>query len=332
MNPVEQIAQYATGHWVSQMVFTFVKHNMGDAFQQQSATAAQIAERTGVNEENCYRLLRALAPLDIVKQDDEQFTLTELGSLLTREHPMSLVNKVLLEASYEHVLLWTHLSDYMVNSTPAPKVVFDLDNYFGLFEKRPKHLDVFAKAMGSYSQDEIAMIESMSSLDLSELDTLVDLGGAYGDLLASLLQRYPNLEGILFDQAAVIDNVLPQDRMTKQAGNFFEQVPENQDGYFLKHILHDWDDALCLKILGNIKCVMKPNSRVFIAEFGPVPETDEPHLSKMFDLHMMLTLNGKERSLTQWHELLSSAGFKVKMIHESFGPLSVIEACSVDLV
>jgi len=332
MNPVEQIAQYATGHWVSQMFFTFVKHNMGDAFQQQSATAAQIAERTGVNEDNCYRLLRALAPLDIVKQDDEQFTLTELGSFLTREHPMSLVNKVLLEASYEHVLLWTHLSDYMVSSTPAPKAIFELDNYFGLFEKRPKHLDVFAKAMGSYSQDEIAMIESMATLDLSELNTLVDLGGAYGDLLGFLLQCYPNLEGILFDQAAVIDNALPLDRMTKQAGNFFEQVPENQDGYFLKHILHDWDDTLCLKILGNIKRVMKPNSRVFIAEFGPVPETDEPHLSKMFDLHMMLTLNGKERTLTQWHELLASAGFKVTMIHESFGPLSVIEACLADSV
>ena len=327
MNPVEQIAQYATGHWVSQMVFAFVKHKMGDAFKQETATAAQIAERTGVDAKNSYRLLRALTPLGILEQEGEHFKLTHMGEFLTTKHPNSLVNKVLLEASFEHVMLWTHLADYMVNSTPAPKAIFDLDNYFNLFETRPEHLDVFAKAMGSYSQDETAMIEAMSSLDLSGLTTLTDIGGAYGDLLTSLLNRYSNLEGTLFDQVAVIENAPSMNRMNKLSGDFFEAVPANQDGYFLKHILHDWDDTLCLKILNNIKHSMKPTSRVYIAEFGPVPETNEPHLSKLFDLHMMLTLNGKERSYREWQALLNKAGFKILTLHQSFGPLSVIEAC-----
>lgn len=71
---------------------------------------------------------------------------------------------------------------------------------------------------------------------------------------------------------------------------------------------------------------MKPTSRIFIAEFGPAPETEEPHLSKLFDLNMMLTLNGKERTLPQWKSLLAQAGLKVDVIHQSFGPLPVIEA------
>lgn len=330
MNSVEQIAQYSTGHWVSQMLFAFAKHGMGDAFQGQSATANEIAERTGTHTENCYRLLRALVPLGLLEQTENRFCLTDMGKHLTTEHSHSLVNKVLLEASYEHVLLWTHLADYMVTSTPAPKAIFDINNYFELFETRPEHLDVFAKAMGNYSQDEIAMIESMSSLDLSNLTTIADIGGAYGDLLSALLKHYPQLEGTLFDQGAVVENAPAVNRMSKQAGNFFEQVPAAQDGYFLKHILHDWDDTLCLKILANIKQAMKPSSRIYIAEFGPVPESNEPHLSKLFDLHMMLTLNGKERSLVQWQCLLEQAGFKIDALHTSFGPLSVIEASAIE--
>ncbi|OUR67359.1 hypothetical protein A9Q77_10385 [Marinomonas sp. 42_23_T18] len=330
MNSVEKIAQYATGHWVSQMVFAFAKNGMGDAFQLKAATSVQIAERTGVNEDNCYRLLRALTPLGLLEQNNDTFQLTEMGEYLTKDHPMSLVDKVLLEASYEHVLLWTHLADYMVNSTPAPKAIFDLDNYFNLFETRPEHLDVFSKAMGSYSKDEIAMVESMPNLDLSNINTLTDLGGAYGDLLTSILNRYPNIEGTLFDQAAVIENAPNTERMTKLAGNFFDAVPAEQDGYFLKHILHDWDDNLCLTILGNIKRVMKPTSRIFIAEFGPIPESSQPHLSKLFDLHMMLTLNGMERSLTQWQQLLDKAGLRIKNLHESFGPLSILEVIIKD--
>jgi hypothetical protein len=98
------------------------------------------------------------------------------------------------------------------------------------------------------------------------------------------------------------------------------------DGYFLKHILHDWDDAVCLKILGNVVDVMKPDARVFIGEFEPVPGANEPHLSKIIDLAMMICLNGKERTMAEWQELLQQAGLKVAAVHQSFGPLSVIEA------
>ena len=117
--------------------------------------------------------------------------------------------------------------------------------------------------------------------------------------------------------------------METVGGDFFASVPADCDGYFLKHILHDWNDELCLKILGNVVEVMKPTARVFIGEFGPVPGPNEPHLSKFFDLHMMINLNGKERTMAEWQELLQQAGLKVLAAHQSFGPLSVIEATCI---
>lgn len=80
--------------------------------------------------------------------------------------------------------------------------------------------------------------------------------------------------------------------MKDVSGDFFTSVPENQDGYFLKHILHDWKDEKSLKVLGNIVKVMKTGARIFIAEFDPVLDPSEAHISKFFDLYMMINLHG----------------------------------------
>ncbi len=328
MNPAEQLAQFATGHWVSQMVYAFAKHGMGDALADQGALATTVAERCGTRPDETYRLLRGLAMLGVVREDEQEpqrFSLTEVGALLTSKHPTSMIDQVLLEAGYEHVSMWTHLADNLVTGEMAPTKVFGQDNYFGLFESRPGHLETFSRAMSSYTAAETAMILAMDSLDLSGIRTMVDVGGAFGALLAAVLERHADMSGILFDRADVVERVAPTARMQVQAGDFFKSVP-SADGYFLKHILHDWDDDQCLTILGHVAAAMQDGARVFIGEFGPVPGPNEPHLSKLFDLHMMLCLSGKERTLDEWGALLQRAGLRIEHVHKSFGPLSVLEA------
>ncbi|MHC4262515.1 MAG: methyltransferase [Planctomycetota bacterium] len=328
MNPVEQLSQFATGHWISQMVFAFAKHGMGDAFHGEPTLASTIAERSGTQPDATYRLLRGLAPLGVVQQDSENgdlFTLTDMGALLTRDHPMSMVDQVLLEAGYEHVAMWTHLADNLVTGEMAPTKVFGESNYFGLFDSRPGHLETFSRAMGNYTAGETALIMGMESLDLSGVRTMVDVGGAFGALLSAVLERHPDMNGILYDLPDVVKHVEPRERMEVESGDFFASVPA-ADGYLLKHILHDWDDEQCLTILGNVTSAMEPGARIFIGEFGPVPGPNEPHLSKLFDLHMMLCLSGKERTLEEWGDLLDRAGLRIEKVHTSPGPLSMIEA------
>jgi len=137
------------------------------------------------------------------------------------------------------------------------------------------------------------------------------------------------MKGILFDQESVVASVESTKQMEVVSGDFFTSVPANHDAYFLKHILHDWDDETSLKVLGNIVEVMKPGARIFIAEFGPVPGPNESHISKFFDLHMMITLHGKERTMAEWESLLKRANLKVVALHNSFGPLSVIEVSRI---
>ena len=108
-------------------------------------------------------------------------------------------------------------------------------------------------------------------------------------------------------------------------GDMFQGVP-SMDAYLMKMILHDWNDDECMKILSNIQCKAHTGARLFIVEHV-VPGSETPHFSKLFDIHMMCALTGKERTEEEYVALLGQAGFKYVRTH--FPPsrtMAVIEA------
>ena len=93
-------------------------------------------------------------------------------------------------------------------------------------------------------------------------------------------------------------------------------------------ILHDWEDTKSLKILENIRKVLPAHGKLLLAE-AVVPESNEPHYSKFFDLIMLTMTGGRERTETEWRELLGKAGYKIERIIPTDSFLSIIEAVAV---
>jgi tRNA A58 N-methylase Trm61 len=119
-----------------------------------------------------------------------------------------------------------------------------------------------------------------AAYDFSMFKTVVDVGGASGNMLAAILARHPEPQGLLFDRPHVVvdaeqllkDNGV-SDRVTVEAGDFFRSVPSGGDAYILSHILHDWNDDQCLTILGHCRKAMKPDGRLLIVEMVLPPVT-----------------------------------------------------------
>ena len=88
----------------------------------------------------------------------------------------------------------------------------------------------------------------------------------------------------------------------------FREVPP-ADAYVLKSVLHDWSDHECVRILANLRRAVVGAGRVFAADFV-VPGPEEPHFSKLFDIHMMLMVTGRERTAAELAELLAAAGWR----------------------
>jgi hypothetical protein len=75
----------------------------------------------------------------------------------------------------------------------------------------------------------------------------------------------------------------------------------------VKNVLQDWGDTECVRILTNIRNAATGASRLFIVRFV-VPGPEQPHFSKLFDIHMMCATGGRERSLAECTDLLSAGG------------------------
>jgi hypothetical protein len=101
---------------------------------------------------------------------------------------------------------------------------------FDLFAERPEQAETFQRAMSGGSA--IAAQSILASYDFSGIERLADLGGGHGLLLASVLQKYPAMQGVLFDLPEVVAGV-PGDRLDScggrlrvEAGSFFDRVPQ----------------------------------------------------------------------------------------------------------
>jgi hypothetical protein len=115
-------------------------------------------------------------------------------------------------------------------------------------------------------------------------------------------------------------------RLSIQGGDFFTAVPAGADAYLLKHILHDWGDEACLRILGQIRAVMAPGARVLLVE-QVIPPGNAPFPGKLLDLNMLvMTEGGRERSPSEYARLLGKAGLSLQRIVPTPSPVSVVEA------
>jgi hypothetical protein len=118
------------------------------------------------------------------------------------------------------------------------------------------------------------------------------------------------------------------ERCVYVAGDMFQEVPA-ADAYLLKHILLDWSDAECVQILTNIYRAAPKHARVFVAEFV-VPGPDTPHFAKLFDIHMMCMLTGRERTEEEYTALFHEAGWHyVRTRYPASKLLGVLDAAKV---
>jgi len=161
------------------------------------------------------------------------------------------------------------------------------------------------------------------------MEHVCDIGGGHGHLICNLLLIQPPLRGTVLETQQVIQDKsllwankmgISADRCRYVSGNMFNEVPSS-DAYFMKMILHDWDDKECQKILSNIQKSSAAEARLFIIEhIIPGPET--PHFSKLFDIHMLCALTGGERTEEEYVNLLKQSGFNHVRTH--FPPSRVI--------
>lgn len=131
----------------------------------------------------------------------------------------------------------------------------------------------------------------------------------------------PRYSGVLFDLPHVIErgrDYLAQQgvgaRCRTETGSFFDAVPAGADAYFMKHIIHDWDDEDCVRILRNCRAAMSDHAKLLVCE-KVVPPGNEPNIVKTMDLVMLvLTDGGRERTEREFRDLFARADLRLARV------------------
>ena len=84
--------------------------------------------------------------------------------------------------------------------------------------------------------------------------------------------------------------------------------------YYLRRILHDYPDAQGIKILKNLRAVMAHDSQILIDEMV-LPGTNVPWQATLADLSLMVSMGGKERSMSSGKLLAEQSDLRVAEVH-----------------
>jgi hypothetical protein len=327
--PSAQMMQFVTASWVSQCVGAAARLNLADHLASGPKTADELAQLSGANPDAVFRLMRALASLDVFAMNETRFSLTPLGETLRSGVPGSMRNIAIAETDTAHWLTWGHFTDAIKTGKKMVKAALQMEawDYYG---KHPEDAEQFSRAMTDISG--LAIEPVLSSYDFSWVNKVVDVGGAHGALLGAVLHKVPQASGILFDlpqvtggSKAAIDQAGLASRVEVVSGDFFKEVPAGADLYLLKHILHDWDDAHSVTILKNIRAGMKPTSKILIVEFA-LPNGADPTPAHFMDLNMLVMLDGRERTPEQYRALLERANLRLGRVVPTKSPIGLVEA------
>jgi hypothetical protein len=115
-------------------------------------------------------------------------------------------------------------------------------------------------------------------------------------------------------------------RAVDSSGNFFESALPSGDLVVLSLILHDWDDERGATILRHCERAIEPGGRLLVIDQVMAEVPNRQTSAVIADLQMLATLPGRERTESEFMELLAAAGLRLQTATATDSPLWLLEA------
>jgi hypothetical protein len=287
--------------------------SLADRINNDPRSAESLAAETDTHPDALHRAMRAMAAFGLFSlREDGRFEHTRMSRALRADGARSLRDAALYWTSDSNLAAWRALERAVRNGEGAFEQAHG-QSVWDWFDAHPDERETFARAMGRATALEAPQLASL--YPFGALGTLADVGGGSGTLLSEILLRNPTLRGVLCDAPGVLQTARGLlasrgvlDRVELVPGSFFDRVPTGCDGYVMKSILHDWDDARCETILTVVRRSMRAGAKLVLCETILERDDRRPEAT-MSDLQMLVACGGRERTLSEHRALLERTGF-----------------------
>jgi hypothetical protein len=320
--------QLLSGASITGVISCLAALGIPDLVENGPKSAEEIAKEIGSQPDTVYRLMRANASIGVLSEGaDGKFSQTPLSAVLRSNAKPSLRAFATMHGAEWHGRGWAHLEYCVRTGKQAIEKIYG-QPIFQFLEQNPDEGKVFNQAMSDLSSVDSPAIAD--AYDFGNIHSIVDVAGGHGHMLETILTRNPHLKGTLYDMASVVADaengaLKPlMGRCTIASGDMFAEVPAGADAYIMKHIMHDWPDDVCVKILKACRKAVNPGGKLLVVDHVIQPGNDFSP-GKFLDIQMLIFPGGRERSEKQFSELFSAAGWKLSRVIPTRTPESIVE-------
>jgi hypothetical protein len=315
---------------LNQALGTLVRHRVADLLDDGPMAADELAERAGLHPLSTIRVLRVLAGHGLFREVEPAVFSNTPASELLRARPDGMRNMV-LHFSAEYI--WRQFANvgYSVRTGESAFEDAHGTSFWEYVGADPEAQRVFNATLSELRGDQHPAVAA--AYGWASVQTVVDVGGGNGSMLATILKANGHLRGVLLDQASVLRDAEAQlrardvlDRCELVACDFFEAQPATGEAWILSQVLHDWDDESCRRILRRCRERLRPGDRLLVVEIVTVPCRPDPQCG--FSDINMLTLFGeaRQRTAAEYGALFAACGLELSRTLETDSSFTILEA------
>ena len=317
-----------------QAVFAAAELGLADLLAEGPRSVTELAVALNVHELSLYRVLRLLASQGIFAElSPGGFSNTDASNTLRTGVPGSLRSMARFRGTDFFYHPFGEILYSLQTGRPARSKVLGMDGWEYL-RLNPEAASIFDDAMTDFAS--LAAPAIASAYDFSQWNSIMDVGGGNGVLLAAILEIYPDLRGVLADRPHVLKRARErgflagrlQARSSMQDCDFFSEVPTGCRAYLMKNVIHDWDDDDAHHILSNCRKATPRDGALLLIEWA-LSDANTPSRAKFADVTMMVLTGGRERTIEEYRALLEGAGFRLNQVISTAAELKLIESTPV---
>ena len=306
MNP-NAIREFASSFQKSRILLSGVELDIFTNIDDSGTTNKQISRKLKLDEHACERLMNALVSLGFLKKQNQLFFNTsENFAFLSRKSPDYLGG---LMHSNHLWNTWSNLTKVVRTGVSAHPDEIN--------ERGEGWLTPFITAMHDRAKKQAP--QQLASIDLSEVNSLLDIGGGSGAYSMEFVSLKPGLDVTVFD----LPNVVPitktflekegfEGKVKTYAGDYTtDSLPAGFDLIFLSAIIHSNSLEVNRDLIKKCFSSLNKYGRIIIQDWIMNNDRTQPTSGAVFAINMLVgTESGDCFTEHEVTDMLSAAGFK----------------------
>jgi hypothetical protein len=328
----ERILQTGFAFWPAKTLLSAIEMGVFTELARGPEVFGALAGRLGLHQRSARDFLDTLVALGFLQRTGDTYANTPETDLFLDRRKPSYVGGMLEMANHRLYPFWGHLTEALRTGLPQNEVKSGAPGLFEGLYADPARLREFLAAMTGLSR--AANTAIARQFPWAGHRTFVDVGTAQGDLAGQVALANPHLRGLGFDLPEVapifedyVGGLGVADRLTFQAGSFFDDDLPKADVVMMGHILHDWDLPTKRMLIGKAFDALPAGGALIVYESIIDDDRRQNAFGLMMSLNMLIeTPGGFDYTGADCSGWMRDAGFSSTRVQHLVGPDSMVVA------